>query len=420
MKKQLQYFLIGLWVLVGYPSAIYAQLSTNTVKYKVTYDNNTQVYTTWVVPDYSVPNTLNSSSTEKGGTAQFTLVVPKDFVITQITDIRGIWTKTTDSGFTKFGPGNAGQTWPNTLNANLNYYVIGKSATQTDYGSFTANTPVALFTFKGNGCFGPIMPLSPGDPFIAAADANYSLNVSNSFYSLSGQTNSGNVKPLEQFVNVTGSAAACATPPTGPADLMVSKEVTGNKVRALGETLTYRVVVRNLSNIAATNIVVKDSLSAGLTLTGGAPNKGTFTNYLWNIPTLVAGDSAVLTVTALVGVQGVSFNYALIKQADQADNNTINNEAAACVTVPIQLCSGQMGEATVPGTYTNVVWFRDGQQIGTGNTLTISQTGTYTFTASNSTCPANGCCPLLVVADENCCPPQICVPVQVRIIKRVP
>jgi uncharacterized repeat protein (TIGR01451 family) len=421
MKKLLQYFLIGfVWVLMAPPADLYAQISSNTVKYKVTYDNNTQLYTAWVVPDYSVPNSFNNGTTEKGGTAQFTLVVPKDFVITEINDVRGIWAKPADSGFSKFGPGNAGQTWPAGLNQSLNYYVIGKLATQTDYGTFVANTPVAMFTFKGNSCFGPIAPLAPGDPFIAAADVSYSLNASNSFYSLSGQTNGGNVKPIEQFVNVTGPAATCPSAPQGPVDLMVTKDLQGNKVRTMGETLTYRMVVRNLSANQATNIVIKDSLGTGLTLITGVPTTGTFSNPLWSIPTLAAGDSAVLTVTAQVMAQGISYNYAIIKQADQSDNNLTNNKAVACVTIPILLCPGQIGEATVPQAYSNVVWFLNGQQVGTGNVIQISQTGSYTFTASNNTCPANGCCPLIVEADGNCCPPQLCVPVQIKIIKRVP
>jgi uncharacterized repeat protein (TIGR01451 family) len=716
MKNSMKYFLLvalcmywGLW-------QVHAQTSPNTVKYQVTYDAPTTTYTAWVVPDYSVPNTNNNASTEKGATAQFTIVVPKDFVITLVTDITGTWTKTTESSFIKLGPGNPNQNFPG-LDPTLNYYVIGKTASETDYGLFAPGVPVALFSFKGNGCFGPIRPLAPGDPFIAAADDLYSLNVGNSFYSRSGQPAGGNVVPLEQFVNITGGNANCSTPPvvvkqifalndngvttkntvasgnvllndnvlsgtaplvvsttpvlspangtltlnangtytftptngfvgttlfkyrvcdssspalcdtatvsisvvdptvtpptnsapivladnattqpgvpvsgnvltndkdpdpgqtltaalvngpangtlslnpdgsytytpntgyygsdeftykacdngspqqcattavainvlapgapnsapvagddqatrpptgpatgnvltndrdpeggtltvsttpvsgpangtvtigtdgtftytpnpgftgidkftyqvcdngnpskcsqgqvfvvpvinnnTGIADLMITKVLEGSKTRALGATISYRVVVHNSGPGIATNIVVKDSVGTGITLLNGTTTKGTFSNSLWTIPQIASGDSAVLTVSARVEAQGVSFNYAIIKQSDQPDNNQTNNKAVACVTVPILLCSGQSVEATVPANYANVIWYLNGQQVGTGNVFTITATGTYTYTASNATCPADGCCPLIVQADNNCCPPQICVPVTI-------
>ena len=224
MKKIFAHiFICILGILLGVNTTVMAQLSANTVKYRITYDAATQTYTAWVIPDYNVPNANNNGSTEKGGTAQYTLVVPKDFVITQVTDIKGTWTKPTDSDFRKLGPGNAGQTWPSGLDASLNYYVLGKAPTETDYGTFTAGTPVALFSFKGNGCYGPIKPLPAADAFIAAADANYSLNVANSFYSRSGQTSGGNVNPLEQFVNISGLPADCTPLAANPDNITTPK-----------------------------------------------------------------------------------------------------------------------------------------------------------------------------------------------------
>ncbi|WP_084650896.1 Ig-like domain-containing protein [Runella zeae] len=705
-------FICMIGILLGVNVITMAQLSSNTVKYKITYDASTQTYTAWVIPDYGVPNTNNAGTTEKGGTAQYTIVVPKDFVITQITDIKGTWTKTTDSDFRKLGPGNAGQTWPASLDATLNYYVIGKAPSETDYGTFSAGTPVALFSFKGNGCYGSVKPLPPGDAFIEAADTRYSLNVANSFYSRSGQSAGGNVVPREQFINILGPAAECTriiyayddngvtvknmpvsenvlinddkatgtapltvsttlvqqptsgtvtlttaggytytpnnnftgtdtfkyrvcdsgtpsvcdtatvlitvrdplatnnlpvalsdnaatkagvpvsgnvltndtdpdpgqtltasivsnpmhgtvvlnpngtytytptagyvgddkftyrvcdsgTPslcttatvdlniyatealnlppvansdvftrtPTGPAtgnvlindidpeggtliinttpivgptngtvvinpngtftynpnpgytgpdqfvyeicdnytpkvcsqavvfiipqvvttsnaDLRVTKTLTGNKVRTLNESLIYTVVVRNLGPDAATNIVVKDSVGAGLELLIGTPNKGTFSNPLWNIPSLAAGDSAILTITAKVIAEGVSFNHARIVQSSTNDPVKNNNEASTCVTVPLKLCIGEKVEASVPTNYTNVIWYKNGQQVATGNVVLLSEIGSYTYTATNANCPASGCCPLVIESASNCCPVQLCVPLTVKKLKK--
>lgn len=812
MKKIFAQTLMGVvGILLGLSLIVRAQLSSNTVKYQITYDASTQTYTAWVIPDYSVPNANNSGTTEKGGTAQYTIVVPKDFTITQITDIKGVWTKPTESDFRKLGPGNAGQTWPASLDASLNYYVIGKSPGETDYGTFTSGTPVALFSFKGNGCYGPIKPLPAGDAFIGIANTSYSLNVANSFYSRSGQGAGGNVVPLEQFVNISGLAADCTplaanpdvstttvgtsvktpvlqndtkggqpvttstvtitidTPPshgsvtpntdgtitytptgtftgtdcyvykicdktnttlcdtarvcvtvsakrviyayddngvtmkntpvsgnvlinddkatgvtpltvattlvqqpshgtvtltsagnytytptnnytgtdsfkyrvcdsgtpsvcdtatvfitvrdpqatnnppvalgdnaatksgvpvsgnvltndsdpdpgqtltaslvsnpsngtvtfnpngtytytpnagfigtdqfvykacdngtpqlcanatvsinvygsefsnlppvanadlftrtpsgpatgnvltndkdpeggvltinttpvvgpsngtvvinsdgtftytpnsgyTGPdqfvyevcdnftpkacsqavvfiipklvakgtADLQIKKTVIGasDKIIQLNGNVTYQIVVKNLGPDLATNVVVKDSVDAGLQLLTGVPTKGTFSSPLWTIPSLASGDSAVLTVTAKAVQEGIRFNYARIVSSDQNDPVKTNNETDVCVTVPIKLCVNQSVEATVPSTYTNVIWYKNGQQVATGNVVMFSEIGRYTFTASNSTCPASGCCPLVIESGTNCCPANLCIPVTVKKTKK--
>jgi uncharacterized repeat protein (TIGR01451 family) len=200
---------------------------------------------------------------------------------------------------------------------------------------------------------------------------------------------------------------------TGNADLRISKTIVGNKVRNLNETVTYTVVVRNLGPDAATNVVVKDSVGTGLELVSGSPTKGTFAAPLWNIASIASGDSAVLTVTAKVVAEGISFNYAMLKNADQTDPIKTNNDASACVTVPVKLCAGQKVEVSVPTNYTNVVWTKNGQQVAVGNVVLLSDLGTYTYTVTNSTCAAGGCCPIVIEAGDNCCPVQLCIPVTV-------
>lgn len=190
-----------------------AQDSFFTVRYQVTYDANSDQYTALVVPDYTVPNANNNTATEKGSTLQFSIIVPKDFIITQVTDVKGVWSKPGDAGFQKYGPGNPNQSFPG-LDPSLNYYVFGKSPIETDLGAFAPNVPVALFTFKGNACFGPIQPLPKDHPFIEAADNLLSLNVANSFYSRSGQAPGGNTIPLQQFKELAGIPADCCRFPT--------------------------------------------------------------------------------------------------------------------------------------------------------------------------------------------------------------
>lgn len=484
------------------------QQSANTVSYKVTYDKLTLKYTVWVVPGYAVPNANNSGATEKGATAQVTLAVPKSFVITNITDIKGSWEKNP----LKLGPGQPSQDWSSyTLDPETNYYVIGKSAEETDYGSFTAGTDVSLFTFQGNGCIGIVRIIEPNEPFISAADNNYSLNVANSFYSRSGQPAGGNQNPLEQFKAVAGTPADCleipviiATPDTetttigtpvtttvlandtrngSPANIAeliltvtipatkgtttvntngtitytpnpgtsgtdvytykicdkvqttVCKETTvtvtinapsnntnlsitktvDKPLADLNDVVNFTIVVKNNGPITATNIIVKDELPQGLTYISGADSK-TGNVLSWSIPSLNSGETRTFTLKATVTTQGISNNTAQIESLDQTDTDLTDNSSTTCVSVPIVLCQGESLELSVPASFSNVQWFKDGQAFKTGNKISVTESGSYTNKSADNNCPTNNCCPVVVIT-QTCCPVEICIPITITKIR---
>jgi uncharacterized repeat protein (TIGR01451 family) len=214
------------------------------------------------------------------------------------------------------------------------------------------------------------------------------------------------------------STSACTTAqvcitvlpkPPGNSDIRVTKLLAGNKIRAINDVVTYTIVVKNLGADQATNVVVKDSLGSGLQFVSGSTTVGTFASSMLTIPALAAGDSAILTVSARLLAEGIAFNYARLVSLDQVDPNSTNNSDQSCVSVPVNVCTGEAIVATIPALYTNVTWYKDGVQVGSGNAITLVAAGTYTFSASNSTCPAGGCCPLVVV-EQNCCPANVCVP----------
>lgn len=196
MKKSLLIVCMG---LLGLLSQVQAQFkSAHTVRYMVTFDTKTQGYTAWVVPDYSTPNSFNPETEERGATAQFTLKVPKDFVMSQLKDLRGNW----DKQARKFGM--EPQLKAAGADAGFAYYIIGKSPVETNYGEFKQGEPVALFTFKGQGGDpAQVQALSWDDPFVNLADKTLSLNVASSFYSRSGQAARADVRPMEQFTQPT-------------------------------------------------------------------------------------------------------------------------------------------------------------------------------------------------------------------------
>lgn len=162
-------------------------------KYMITYDESKNMFTAWVVPTYDTPNFNNPDTEEKGATAQISLKVPRGFTLTSLTDIKGSWEKMP----TKIGSQKAFTTV--NIDPQFEYYIIGKTNGETNYGVFKAGEPVAIFTFQGKGGEeSKVAILDNNDLFVEISDKKFSLNVRNSFYSRSGQSTKSTSKPLEQ------------------------------------------------------------------------------------------------------------------------------------------------------------------------------------------------------------------------------
>jgi len=301
--------IVGLYLIGAFTSIFGQALSTNTVKYKLTYDVYAQVYTVWVHPDYSTPNANNANTNEFSATAQVSLKVPLAFVIQDITDIKGVWEKDPRKlGDPVVEPALASETYDKASR----YYAIGKAPIETNLGKFTVGDSIALFTFKGNGCLGPVSILTPTDPFIAASNNATSLNVRASFYSRSGQPAGGNEVPKEQFIAKKGPDAFCEP----NAQIGVAKYITdviNNNNGSFDVATTIKVV--NTGAVTLQNIQVFDTLSntfpapatytmvGGVTsspsvaVNGGFSGSGNNTGLLSGTGTLASGDSLLLSFT---------------------------------------------------------------------------------------------------------------------------
>ncbi|MFD2574539.1 T9SS type A sorting domain-containing protein [Spirosoma soli] len=170
-------------------------ISSSDVRYMVSYDSKTSLYTAWVIPNYSTPNANNPEAEDRGATAQFSLKVSKDFVLTDVSDVRGTWDK---APYKLLTPESFAS------ESNSAYYIIGKTPQETNYGAFVSGEPVALFTFKGKGGSPEqVQALTVEDKFVQFAESKMSLNIRSSFYSRSGQRASISAHPLEQLSGVT-------------------------------------------------------------------------------------------------------------------------------------------------------------------------------------------------------------------------
>ena len=275
----------------------------------------------------------------------------------------------------------------------------------------TATSTIALAT--GTLTYTPMGNVAANDTFYIAARSTL--------------PNSANCPTVSERTRVIVVAQACSD----TVDLALKKLIS-KKMAKVGDEITYTVKVWNQSSTNATGVAVADSLNAGIQYITSSASRGNYdiATKQWTIGNIAAnGDTVTLTMRVKVLSEGVWFNTAQISSADQKDKdstpgNNVDTEDdidSRCFSVPFKLCVGQ-GQgvmASVPSKYTGVVW-RDGQGnvVPTNNgVVTLTKAGTYTFTATNGTCPAEGCCPV-IVEDINCCPADLCVPFTINKKKR--
>lgn len=100
--------------------------------------------------------------------------------------------------------------------------------------------------------------------------------------------------------------------------------------------------------------------------------------------------------------------------------------AATCIkpevrkTAGTNVCpgAGQQVTLTASGCSGTVTWFRNGTQVGTGDTLRTDIAGSYTAKCSSGTCSSVDSAPLVVSQSEGCLPANKCVVNKVKLLFR--
>lgn len=138
----------------------------------------------------------------------------------------------------------------------------------------------------------------------------------------------------------SSSPAAIVVVSSGPVDLSVEKSVDLLEPRE-GESVLYTIRVRN-ENAAgsdeATEVVLTDSLPAGLDYQSDNPSQGSFDSStgIWSVGTLPAAMEATLELRALVlpGTAGTTITNSIRDLgATQSDSDPSNDTAAVALTV---------------------------------------------------------------------------------------
>ena len=130
------------------------------------------------------------------------------------------------------------------------------------------------------------------------------------------------------------------TTPISVSNLITTKNVD-NATPNTGDIVTYTLTVVNNGPSIATNVSLTDNLPTGTSYvshiaTGGSVN--TYSGGVWNIGTIDIGDSATLTINALVTAQGTAAQTPIVNTAtaatgDQFDPTTIGDDLVEPITV---------------------------------------------------------------------------------------
>ncbi|MBD2699164.1 DUF11 domain-containing protein [Spirosoma sp. BT702] len=210
-------------------------------------------------------------------------------------------------------------------------------------------------------------------------------------------------------------------------DLSLTKTVSKSRP-FLNEVISYSLTVQNSGGIAATGVEVKDSLPAGVqyqSMSGpGTYNPAT---GIWTVGTIAAGGTATLVITVKVIAEGTWFNVAEVSKVNEQDPDstpgngvmTEDDISTACFSVPIRICAGDVYTIALPNIYSGLQWYKDGVAIpgATSSSYIVTGIGQYTYTATNGSCPQQGCCPVIFI-EGDCCKPTICVPIVITQTRR--
>ena len=186
-----------------------------------------------------------------------------------------------------------------------------------------------------------------------AADDSATLVIVATVDALGGLVNKAEkTQQVEADPNTANDSASVTLNAGASANLKVLKVATRSTV-AVGEPLTFHVVVVNLGPSPATGVRVSDVLPPGLTFVSAKPAaEYNPTTGVWTVGDLDVNAPAVLELTVLVTQPGALTNTASIVASDQSDPDPTDNAASATVTAAITADVGvaqAFTGATTPG-----------------------------------------------------------------------
>jgi uncharacterized repeat protein (TIGR01451 family) len=214
----------------------------------------------------------------------------------------------------------------------------------TDAITSSANFTVTAVT--GATC-APATPIGPTTSTTLACNlGTVAAGVGTTIHVAFTSNNAGDINDTATVTSTTPDPVSSNNSATGrvrfftaSADLAISKTATPNPVVA-GTNVTYTISVSNAGPSSATNVVVKDTIPAQVSVLSATPSAGSCTagipGITCTIGSMAAPGSATITVVANVNPNvpnGTMINNTATVSSDVPDPNNGNNSATSAVTV---------------------------------------------------------------------------------------
>ncbi len=206
-----------------------------------------------------------------------------------------------------------------------------------------------------------------------------------------------------------------------------------NAAPKLDGIATFTTVIQNRGSKTADNVEVRLMLSSTLEIINFYADKGSYSTigHVWNVGQLRGGQSSKVVIRARVKSQGLSYVSSYISRQENqtfkfeelqaSTDGSLQKTGTSCVSVPISIKNGEVYNITLKQ-YKGVRWFYKDESgnfseiteetnpaiatINEDSTLTIKQSGEYTFSKKSGECNVSSCCPIIV---ESCAGPPIVV-----------
>ncbi len=210
-------------------------------------------------------------------------------------------------------------------------------------------------------------------------------------------------------------------------------QAVDNSTPRLGGIVTFTTIIQNKGNSQAENVEVRIILNPSLEIVSNYIEKGQFSSVgnIWKIGSIEGGRSIKLVVRTKVKSQGLSYYTSYISEEglqkfNIAEAQTFAKEAnnrsgTSCCTVPIDIKSDEVYNIVLKQ-YKGVKWYYKDvsgnfleindktnpslAMINPDSTLTIKQSGEFSFSKKIGDCNISSCCPIIV---ESCAGPNIVV-----------
>ncbi len=208
-------------------------------------------------------------------------------------------------------------------------------------------------------------------------------------------------------------------------------QAVDNPTPKIGDIVTFTTIVRNQGSKASENLEVNVLQAATLQTINFYAEKGSFISglNLWKIGKLNGGQTVKLVLRLKVTAMGLSYCNAYISlegtkkytfsEAQAFGIEKAKRSATNCVSVPISITAAEVYTITLKQ-YKGIKWYYKDQSgnfselnkntnvaiagVNPDSSLTIRQSGEYSFSKKVGPCNITSCCPILI---ESCAGPTI-------------